>query len=477
MKNIQQPAAGRTFLKAAAASVLLLTGLSFTPVFATSENKHSLQPVYHLYNEGQYLGTVSDEQAMENMIEEKRSRLQPQFAALELEVDESFNVVEEQVFERSLPNEQEILAAAVKEVEIQASAFALSVNGREVLQVKDQAAYEALIQQLKLAYATPEELAAWEERKQTNAPLPELEPGQANLIDLTITKNLSGAAKQANPAGVMEPDQAAKYLLTGERSYTVREGDEAEKLAYAFGMKTEELAALNPGINLAQLAPGTQLNVSAAEPLVTVQVKKQQKQIALIPHKSLKEDDPKLIKGETKLKQQGKNGRKHVTSAVETVNGQEISREVVAEQATLEPIDHIVSTGTMPPPSVGTGTFAWPAEDGEITSKRGHRWGRLHNGIDIARSSGPAIKSADHGVVKAAGAAGTFGNRVVVDHQNGYETIYAHLSSIDVKAGDVVPQGTKLGNMGNTGRSTGVHLHFEVSLNGVTQDPLKYINK
>ncbi|QDY45342.1 hypothetical protein FK545_07175 [Planococcus glaciei] len=79
-------------------------------------------------------------------------------------------MVEEQVFERSLPNEQEILAAAVKEVEIQASAFALSVNGREVLQVKDQAAYEALIQQLKLAYATPEELAAWEERKQTNAP-------------------------------------------------------------------------------------------------------------------------------------------------------------------------------------------------------------------------------------------------------------------------------------------------------------------
>src|SRR5690606_28977575 len=149
--------------------------------------------------------------------------------------------------------------------------------------------------------------------------------------------------------------------------YIVREGDEAEKLADAFGMETEELAALNPGINLAQLAPGTQLNASAAGPLVTVNVKKQQKQIALIPHKSLKEDDPKLLKGETKLKQQGKNGRKHVTSEVETVNGQEVSKEVLAEQATLEPIDHIVSNGTMPPPSVGTGTFAWPAEGGEIT--------------------------------------------------------------------------------------------------------------
>lgn len=475
MKNIQQLAAGQTFLKAAAASALLLTGLSFTPVFATSEDKHTLQPVYHLYNEGEFLGTVSDEQAVENIVEEKLSQLQPQFAGLDLEVDRDFRMIEEKVFERSLPNEQETMDEAAAEVDIKASAFALSVNGREALHVKDQAAYEALIQQLKLAYVTPEELAAWEERKRTNAPLPELEPGQTNLIDLTITKNLSGAAKQANPAGVMEPEQAAKYLLSGERFYTVREGDETGKLADAFGMETEELAALNPGINLAQLVPGTQLNASAAGPLVTVQVKKQQKQIALIPHGSLKEDDPKLLKGETKLKQQGKNGRKHVMAEVETVNGQEVSHQVLTEQTTLEPIDHIVSIGTMAPPSVGTGTFAWPAEGGEITSKRGPRWGRLHNGIDIARPSGPAIKSADHGVVKAAGAAGTFGKRVVVDHRNGYETIYAHLSSIDVKVGEVVPQGTKLGNMGNTGRSTGVHLHFEVSLNGVTQDPLKYI--
>ncbi|MGK7377233.1 peptidoglycan DD-metalloendopeptidase family protein [Planococcus sp. 1R117A] len=476
MKNIQQPGAGLAFLKAGAASALLLTGLSFTPVFATSEDDRNLQPIYHLYNEGQYVSTVSDQQAVEAMVDEKISQLQPQFADLKLEVDKDFSMVEEQVFERNLPHEEEAMAQAAAEVEIKASAFALSINGRETVQVKDQAAYDEMIRQVKLAYATPEELAAWEQRKGINEALPELQPGQANILSLTIAENLSGAANQTKPSLVMQPEQAAKYLLTGERSYTVHEGDKAEELAAIFGMELEELTALNPGIDLGKMAPGTQLNVSEAGPLVTVQVKKQQKQIALIPHKSLQTDDPTLLKGQSKLKQQGKNGRKHVTAEVETVNGEQVSHTVLNEQATLQPIDHIVLNGTMEPPSVGAGTFMWPAEGGRITSKRGQRWGRLHNGIDIAHPSGPAIKSADHGIVKAAGAAGTFGNRVIVDHQNGYETIYAHLSSIDVKVGEVVPQGTKLGDMGNTGRSTGVHLHFEVSLNGVTQDPLKYIN-
>jgi murein DD-endopeptidase MepM/ murein hydrolase activator NlpD len=474
MKNIQQ-IAGQGFLKAAAASVLLLAGLSFTPVFATSEDERNLQPIYHLYNDGQYLGTVSDKAAVKAMMDEKMSQLQPQFAGLELEVDEGFSIVEERVFERNVTQVKETMAAA-DEVDIKASAFALSINGREVLQVKDQAAYDELIRQLKMAYATPEELAEWEQRKRTSAALPELNPGQAAILELTIAENLSGAAEQAKPSLVMQPDEAAKYLLTGERFYTVREGDRAKELAAAFGMELAELARLNRSVELGSLSPGTELNASQRGPLVTVQVKKQQKQIALILHKSLKTDDPNLLKGETKLKQQGKHGRKHVTSEIETVNGKQISHSVLDEQTTLEPIDHIVLNGTKELPTVGSGTFAWPAEGGEITSKRGRRWGRLHNGIDIARSSGPAILSADHGIVKAAGAAGTFGNRVIVDHQNGYETIYGHLSSIDVKVGQKVPQGTKLGNMGNTGRSTGVHLHFEVSLNGVTQDPLKYIN-
>ncbi|QHJ69773.1 peptidoglycan DD-metalloendopeptidase family protein [Planococcus halotolerans] len=139
--------------------------------------------------------------------------------------------------------------------------------------------------------------------------------------------------------------------------------------------------------------------------------------------------------------------------------------------------NELVLKGAKALPSVGSGNFVWPAQGGYISSERGPRWGRQHKGIDIAQPDGFDILAADHGVVKAAGADGTFGNRVVIDHGNGYETIYAHLKSMNVKVGDKVPQGTKIGVMGTTGRSTGIHLHFEISKNGATKDPLNYVKQ
>ena len=126
-------------------------------------------------------------------------------------------------------------------------------------------------------------------------------------------------------------------------------------------------------------------------------------------------------------------------------------------------------------PSRGTGTFAWPAVGGYVSSKMGARWGRVHQGIDIARPSSRTILAADNGVVTKAGKHSTYGNRIVIKHNNGYETLYAHLSSIDVSVGQTVPQGTKIGVMGSTGRSTGIHLHFEVFKNGTNIDPMSVL--
>lgn len=147
------------------------------------------------------------------------------------------------------------------------------------------------------------------------------------------------------------------------------------------------------------------------------------------------------------------------------------------QETTVEPVEQLILNEVKESPSVGTGEFVWPAQGGYISSEKGQRWGREHKGIDIAQPDGLGIIAADHGVIKAAGTDGTFGKRVIIDHNNGYETIYAHLDSIDVKVGDKVAQNTKIGVMGTTGRSTGIHLHFEVSHNGVIEDPLNYISE
>ncbi len=129
------------------------------------------------------------------------------------------------------------------------------------------------------------------------------------------------------------------------------------------------------------------------------------------------------------------------------------------------------SVATGPPSSAG---LIWPVS-GPITSGFGPRWGRMHEGLDIAGSSGTPIGAAATGTVISAGWSGGYGQLVVLDHGNGLSTAYAHLSSISVAPGQTVPQGSAVGGMGTTGNSTGVHLHFEVRVNGAATNPLGYL--
>ncbi|MFD1863468.1 peptidoglycan DD-metalloendopeptidase family protein [Planococcus chinensis] len=477
MKNIHTKglaAGGSAALKAAAASAMLLTGLTFSPAFANPLEMDGLKPVYHLYDGEEYLGAVTDKGAVDSLVSAKIAEAQPAFAGMELEADKDFQVIKEQVFKPAVNDEQETLSKVTDSLEVKTPAVALSVNGAVAVHVEDEAAYHETLRELKLAYATPEELAQWEESGDAEEEA-ELKAGESRITDISIKANLSGKSTQADPEAVMTAKEAAHYLLTGERIYTASDGDSARKIAKTFSLESGRLAEWNNEAEFSKIKEGTKLVVAKDEPRVAVEIEKLQNKAEPVAFQEKKEDDAALLIGKTKVKQQGKKGEKHVTTAILAVNGKAVSEEVVGEETVREPVDKIIAKGTKELPSIGTGRFAWPAEGGYISSERGQRWGRLHNGIDIAQPDGPAIKSADHGVVKAAGAAGTFGNRVIVDHQNGYETIYAHLSSIDVRPGQKVPKGTKLGNMGNTGRSTGVHLHFEVSLDGKTKNPLNYL--
>lgn len=118
--------------------------------------------------------------------------------------------------------------------------------------------------------------------------------------------------------------------------------------------------------------------------------------------------------------------------------------------------------------------FTWPTS-GQITSGFGPRWGRMHQGLDVAAPTGRPITAAKSGKVILAGASGGYGNLVVIDHGGGLSTAYAHQSRIAVGVGDVVTQGGLIGYVGSTGRSTGPHLHFEVRVNGAARDPLPYL--
>ena len=129
------------------------------------------------------------------------------------------------------------------------------------------------------------------------------------------------------------------------------------------------------------------------------------------------------------------------------------------------------STSAAQPSAAG---LIWPC-DGVVTSGFGTRWGRMHEGIDIACAYGAPAHAAAAGTVIYSGWLGGYGNIVVVDHGNGLSTAYAHASAILVSVGQSVAQADSLILVGSTGHSTGPHVHFEVRVNGVAVDPLLYL--
>ncbi len=119
----------------------------------------------------------------------------------------------------------------------------------------------------------------------------------------------------------------------------------------------------------------------------------------------------------------------------------------------------------------GGGNFIWPSSTSGISQY--FAW--YHPGIDLPNRNAPAVAASDGGVVVIAGWPDNYGNRIMIDHGNGYTTLYAHLSNIYISSGQSVSRGQAIGQMGSTGRSTGIHLHFEIRYNGIAINPLSIL--
>ena len=170
------------------------------------------------------------------------------------------------------------------------------------------------------------------------------------------------------------------------------------------------------------------------------------------------------------MRQEGAAGHHQVTALITRKNSTETGREIIAETVLAEPVPQIIEKGTKIPP-----TYMKPLSGGRFTSGFGRRWGRMHQGVDWACPVGTAIMASCGGTVIQAGWYGGYGNCITIRHPDGRMTRYGHLSKILVSSGQSVSQGQKIGLSGNTGRSTGPHVHFELFIGGSQVNPLNYI--
>ncbi|MBJ7472325.1 MAG: peptidoglycan DD-metalloendopeptidase family protein [Solirubrobacteraceae bacterium] len=171
---------------------------------------------------------------------------------------------------------------------------------------------------------------------------------------------------------------------------------------------------------------------------------------------------------------EARNGKRALLSQVK-VQRKDLEEDLAAMQAQQARISGALN-GALPAGAIkkGTGSFIYPM-NGTFTSPFGQRWGRLHAGIDIAAPIGTPIRAVDGGRVAIAGGVSGYGNYTCIQHSSSLSSCYAHQSSIAVKVGQTVTKGQVIGLCGNTGNSTGPHLHFEVRVNGNPQDPMGYL--
>jgi len=167
------------------------------------------------------------------------------------------------------------------------------------------------------------------------------------------------------------------------------------------------------------------------------------------------------------------------TGALATVRDSRVALEsdldeLEAEQARVTQRLQSPAAAPAGPIRQGTGSLIYPV-NGTFTSPFGYRWGRLHAGIDIAAPIGTPIRAADSGTVVIAAYTGGYGNYTCIQHGGSLSTCYGHQTSFAVSAGGSVSQGQVIGTVGNTGNSTGPHLHFETRVNGSPVDPMGYL--
>lgn len=455
---------------------LVLATISFKA--AGAKEIESINKIYHVYLGDEYIGTVSDDKKVKKIIAAKEQEARIKYKDYRVDADSLVTIVPEQVFSYKT-NDSETLKKLKEQLEVQTDAYALEIDGLPILYLKNREDYEKTIRKLILQYVPEEKLEEFEQSKNSDKKQ-ELKVNESRILNIFLSQDVSVKETKVNPEKIFTIEEALQYIKTGSKEkqvYVVKEGDVLGRIAKNHGLTLKELLEINPDLTADTLLQiGQEINVTVEKPLIDVQVEYEALKNEEIGYKKIVKEDASMFKGEKTVIQKGSPGKKEVSYFITEVNGQVVKKTIANEKVLVEPVDQVEKVGTKVISSRGTGEFIWPTNGGYISSRMGSRWGSYHRGIDIARPSNYKIKASDNGVVTFAGWDGSYGKKIVINHKNGYETLYAHLSEIHVSVGQVVPQGAVIGKMGSTGNSTGVHLHFEVSKNGSLINPLEVLN-
>lgn len=210
--------------------------------------------------------------------------------------------------------------------------------------------------------------------------------------------------------------------------------------------------------------------------LLGVRIITKSSEVSEIEPSVVTESTDELYMGESK-KVAGKKGKMLLSKELVFDGLTKIKEAIVNEKVLVEPKATVIKQGSKNPYNDGVAFLVRPTRGGYMSSDYGEeRYSSYHKGIDIAKNLGDDVNAAFDGKIISAGYNdGGYGNLIIIEHENDMTTYYAHLNDIYVKEGEIIKKGQRVGSVGNTGLSTGPHLHFELRVNGEPVNPTNYI--
>ncbi|MBQ6687029.1 MAG: M23 family metallopeptidase [Bacilli bacterium] len=460
---------------------------------------------YQVYLNGEKIGLIADKDELYNIINSQQETIKSKYGVDAVYPPNGFNIEKKLTYDEKISDTKSVYNKIADLDDFTIKGYVVTIKATEenddgeiipkdiVLNVINKELFEKAIERFVVAFFEDEEMYYnYMNNDQTEI----VDTGKIIETmyfeeDITIKEAYISVKEKIYTDEI----ELSQFLLFGEeteqKKYTVKAGDTITSVAENHQLNAKELLIANPIYTSEEnlLAVGDVVNTTLIDPQITFtyEVHSVTDQEQYYEKKTVYDNTKPADFNE--ITQSGVVGITRLTEKYKVTNGEDSEGIVkIAEEVIIEKVDQITTKGRRNYISGSYidlgGDWGWPTNSGyRITSGFKWRWGKMHTAIDISGTGrGSPIYSASEGVVVTAengkGSFWSLGKYVVIKHANNYYTEYAHMDSISVSVGQNVSKGTKIGTMGDTGRSTGVHLHFAVSVGepykgGQFFDPLK----
>lgn len=471
---------------------IISTGLF---LFAYSKKEYTVaNEIYQVYLNGNKIGLITDKDDLYDLINDKQQEIKEKYGVDKVYPPNGFDIVKSYTYGDIISDVDEIYSKIETADDFTIKGYQVTIHYNEkdedtgkipddlIINVLNKDIFNEALMNFIYAFVGKEGYENYINNSQ-----PEIKDVGKRIEKMYFGENI--AIKETNISVkdkiYTNADDLSQFLLFGsdikEQGYVVKSGDTITSVSEDNKLNPQEFLVANPKYRdeNSLLTIGDEVSIALINP-----------QISLVTEMYVVEDveqyfekqtvyDEKKPQGWSQVTQQGVNGITRFTETYKSVNGEAGEATILNKEVIREKVNQIttkgkkVNYGPIPGSYIDTGgTWAWPTNSGyKITSNYAWRWGKLHAALDIAwlpRRS-PAYAAGDGVVVtatKGTGSAWSLGNYVVIRHDNGIYTQYAHLDVISVREGQTVRKGQVVGGIGDTGHATGVHLHF-AAFNGM----------